>query len=716
MNRASAAQSVYFSLCSYLVLGQLISLMATPAPESVIDGTPTDSADGLPLPVHLYETQQSDVSLRIIKELNPEYVSEQCESLDPLVCFPVSSTWSSKKSLKKAMDIYAGYVGFSAIFKGTGTIKCSCHSTKPSSRNYAHGSTRRGCKFKLQMATPHTKISGPKSKVKKNVGDFDKGIVSVKSFFHEHTGSCIPSQQQRLLSNSRGAKYTSTIPLATYYNLCALMDRDSSSRVSSSTIRAMLSSNFPNGKNVTRQNIFNMIVILKRLLPKFKQCDNYKDFESMFDNQSELISIEKSSINDDEASSAINSLWQDYVNSIQSESSGEEKNEDNLTSENFRLFLELLSSKAKGFTYKIAAGSDNIINGVVWMTATMRSNFERFGSYICLDSMKRELNKHLWPYFAITMVNDLNKVCVGCEALLLGERDEAYEFILQATSMMAPKRKLSEILIFSGDGFFNREKIAEWGLVNAKYIADYWHMFNGVLSDRFTPFYYNKISEFLRKMAFSNSERDYTEAYDTAMSLLRNLENRNHRVESELLNLHHERSTFASYLLCTIPGNRLYHGSSIAEANHSSVLSSINKDRGQYMKTPQEQIRDLLIRQKTHVNETNSIIFGNVNRRDNFMFKLAKDNQQVDDIIVSASKELHWNAFTRFYDELKKSDKYKEVVLDNGKISVFHCTKNFRSGRIFESRSSRCNCSTRLAFLGTCRHKLRLKREKLKKI
>ena len=58
----------------------------------------------------------------------------------------------------------------------------------------------------------------------------------------------------------------------------------------------------------------------------------------------------------------------------------------------FQDYLELISSKAKGFQYKVAVGNDGVVNGVVWVTSTMRSNFERFGSYISLDVLKRELN------------------------------------------------------------------------------------------------------------------------------------------------------------------------------------------------------------------------------------------------------------------------------------------------------------------------------------
>ena len=63
-----------------------------------------------------------------------------------------------------------------------------------------------------------------------------------------------------------------------------------------------------------------------------------------------------------------------------------------------------------------------VCTGAVWMAATMRSNFERFGHYV----MKRGINKLLWPYLAVTLLNDLNKVCVACESIMMAERDQAY--------------------------------------------------------------------------------------------------------------------------------------------------------------------------------------------------------------------------------------------------------------------------------------------------
>ena len=82
------------------------------------------------------------------------------------------------------------------------------------------------------------------------------------------------------------------------------------------------------------------------------------------------------------------------------------------------------------------------------MTSSMRSNFERFGTYICIDAMMRELNTLNWPYFAVTLMNDMNKVCVACKALLFSEKNDAYKFLLDACFEMCLGREKKMSLLY----------------------------------------------------------------------------------------------------------------------------------------------------------------------------------------------------------------------------------------------------------------------------
>ena len=80
-------------------------------------------------------------------------------------------------------------------------------------------------------------------------------------------------------------------------------------------------------------------------------------------------------------------------------------------------FLGLIADRAKGFSYKVVSEpkcDSKTLLGLFWMTATMRRNVELFGAFICLDMMKRGINTLLWPYCAVTMIDESNHVCVAC--------------------------------------------------------------------------------------------------------------------------------------------------------------------------------------------------------------------------------------------------------------------------------------------------------------
>ena len=67
----------------------------------------------------------------------------------------------------------------------------------------------------------------------------------------------------------------------------------------------------------------------------------------------------------------------------------------------FVKYLKIIQSRAKSFSFAMPEGeiSNNLgtktLLGVLWMTSTMRRNYELYGSYISLDFMKRGLNKLL---------------------------------------------------------------------------------------------------------------------------------------------------------------------------------------------------------------------------------------------------------------------------------------------------------------------------------
>ena len=67
--------------------------------------------------------------------------------------------------------------------------------------------------------------------------------------------------------------------------------------------------------------------------------------------------------------------------------------------------------------------------------------------------MKRGINTLLWPYTAITMLDEINKVCVACEGIVCGERQDTYYAQTRFLQEHAPGRHLIEVNIVAGDGF-----------------------------------------------------------------------------------------------------------------------------------------------------------------------------------------------------------------------------------------------------------------------
>ena len=69
----------------------------------------------------------------------------------------------------------------------------------------------------------------------------------------------------------------------------------------------------------------------------------------------------------------------------------------------------------------------------------------------------RGINKWLWPYMAVAMYNEFNRVCIACEAIMLAERSKAYGFVVNFLFENAPGRQAKDVNVVAGDGFFTQK-------------------------------------------------------------------------------------------------------------------------------------------------------------------------------------------------------------------------------------------------------------------
>lgn len=117
-----------------------------------------------------------------------------------------------------------------------------------------------------------------------------------------------------------------------------------------------------------------------------------------------------------------------------------------------------------------------------------------------------------WPYSSVCMYNEMNKVCVGCESIILGETKDSYKFMIDFMCESAPGRKRDEIDVVAGDGFFNQGMITDYfQLPNDQFLADHYHLHKYVLKERFGD-KYNLLKDDLTFMVTSQTSGGFDAA------------------------------------------------------------------------------------------------------------------------------------------------------------------------------------------------------------
>jgi len=414
-------------------------------------------------------------------------LTDVCKAL-----FKNGDQWKDRSTLFEAVKCISAYSGF-APYLTQEYIRCNRYGNmkskdsksvldqKQAARDFADGRLKAGCTFSIKFKSSVREKKMPKNPTAKSKpkyrNDFsDNTFITIENAVCEHGGHCKPSSQQQIMVRSRSGLYVKNVSDTAIFTLCNMLKHNSGGRLKTVTIKSILQPIWPINKNISKHDIFNVRLRIRRLLPRLEKCDTFESFQKSINTSQLLAGLDSENMSDDEAYDMATLVWKELLNK------GGDNSSDSLLC--FEEYLQILSEKAKGFAYDIAHDSDGTINGAVWQTATMRDNFERFGGYLCLDVMKRGINKLLWPYLAVSMYNDLEQVCVGCEAIVCSERTEAYEFVVKFMCKNSPGRPTEDVYVVAGDGFFNQAMIETFGLPKAKFIADYYHLFDTVLRDR----------------------------------------------------------------------------------------------------------------------------------------------------------------------------------------------------------------------------------------
>ena len=617
------------------------------------------------------------------------------------------------------MDLLVKYHGFT-IWLDNAYIKCNRQGTDKTKRAYVNGPLNAGCTFQFKIASLETERYMPADSTKQKwryKKRWDRPIKIIDGCC-THGSACQPSKQNRVNTSQQAQKYMNNMPKSAIFTLCNYMEN--LGRLDSNLITNVMKPVWPRAKEFSKYDVFNVRVKVMRLLPVYRRSDgDYEQFKEVVNAGNLLDGIENEiDIDDDEAYEFAQSLWLEVVSTMDSK--------EGLFS--FIKHRDLICLKAKGFTYKIAespshkstCGHNKKLLGVIWQTATMRRNFELFGDFIGMDMMKRGINTLLWPYFSVTMYDEMSKICIACEGILCGEREDMYQFACDFLGAASPKRPLSEVKVVAGDGFFYQDLVRRLGFCDACYVADQWHLLDSGLKF----FLGSSGNELLRghlvNLVKAQSKAEFDSTLDAAFFILQNLIPRNGDLEAKLSDFAMRKTSYATYLIEEIPGNRGLHGNACSEQNNWSVISHLNpgvaKGGNTYCEHPITLIKDLMQRQKIRTMKTNQLLFGMCQKMRVELGQLKNEPQTaLNQDLIKAASLLALPSYERYKRSAERA--LRDLVLHSDIDPTLQHPRYIIQSvrypeappRVFQSKEQRCACKGRVRELDQFDHEILLR-------
>ena len=674
-----------------------------------------------------------DLFIATCNPLSPTYNKELCNYDEMMVeLFKVGDVWICRDLAEMAFGLIAARHGWCPT-KEKRSLQCNRYGVLPdetASRNFTNGQLKVGCTLEIifnslakESYIPDSQKDKPiKKRRQRDRWDLPVEVVNgqKKNTCHYHGGLCNPGRENKVASTSRAGGYIHKLPDKALYSLCNVLQI--TGKLTAANIKIVAGSAWPKKKGVTKQDVFNLRVKVMRSMPVFRKSnEDYKAFQEIVNSSDFLHGIDNDSLNDDEAYELAQSAWLEIVDTMN-------HNKDEAVFA-YTDYLALIASRAPGFVYRHAedtSGKVKKLQGVIWMTATMRRNFELFGGYICLDMMKRALNTLLWPYAAVTMFDEHHQICIACEGIVCGEKVDMYAFMARFLQDHAPGWPATDVHIVAGDGFFDQDMVTKTlGFVNAAYFTDQWHLLDSGLGKMFGESGYTKLNVYLDKMVQALSEDEFDGAYKAAEAVIRGQStvdgppsNVDGRLLETLNTFASKRKTYASYCFAQVPGNLERHGNAISESNHSSVITNLNNGdkKGNYTEDPIVQLRDLLKRQHDIVVKKNTVLFAdqcNMNVERSFLSKQTQTKEVLDlrksaDVLNLPSYERYKSRSNRT-NEYRVDENYVDPTSQQTCIAVFSMRYNNAPPRLFKNRSCRCGCNERIAYEDMCTHEILVK-------
>jgi hypothetical protein len=228
--------------------------------------------------------------------------------------FKDGEAWAKRDGLlDTALDDIAQVQGF-VVTKQSTLIHCNRRGTTEVKRDFASGPLAAGCNFHVKCKALSKDRSMRPNKNTINTWQYLNlwdAPVEIVSKCCVHSGGCEPGHTNRVVAMQRAGNYVSKMPCHPLFTLCNYYEM--SGNLTSSLIKQVIRPSWPSGKNITRYDVYNVRLRVRRMLPVFRQTNgHYSDFKNIANPNDLLLGIDDvPTIDDDEAYHLAHETWQE---------------------------------------------------------------------------------------------------------------------------------------------------------------------------------------------------------------------------------------------------------------------------------------------------------------------------------------------------------------------------------------------------------------------
>ncbi|GFH60074.1 hypothetical protein CTEN210_16550 [Chaetoceros tenuissimus] len=639
--------------------------------------------------------QQYDFKASLPDNLSDMSPQEACSSL-----FPCNSIWRSREDVYLAVNYIGQLKGFS-LRKEELKISCSL-----SGQPHGVNSHKVKCPFKI--------VINPLYEIPKELQErLSKDELHELTSLIKYESLCVISKcevehnhpvdtQNRFSCDKRSGHLSSKLKPEILYAL--LQISMNSTQLKTNIMRGILTASCPPCQHWDAQQLDNLRKKLRQMGENMKANNRlfhdmdhflaqFQDdtgfFDGLFENEDHEEWGDKILFNID-----------DFYKLADTAVFGKSKDSgDNRIITNSQMYK--LSDE--NFDFSIGVDEDDNIVSIFWQTGAQRAAFDRYGSTLCADGMGRVTNTQGWKILSLCVRDEHGKLHRAGDLLYYyDESSDGFLFGIDSLLDMSNRTRES-ILVFSGDLFFNQKMITEkFNLPNAVFVSDQWHLIKA-MKDQIHERYLRETNSFFRGMVYAQNENDFNQASSSFIDQMKkNGANNDHIdwVKKNLINKE-TRHKYSQFELNQIKGTLNFHGSTVCEQNHSSIVSQLGVG---YYEEPHKLQKDLI--QMTKLVQRNLYTRLTEERRE-----LTNLNRHAGNSMLQTSTNMTENVslnlagYKHFKAEYEQSCYYCKEILDDGKIKIYN--KKFpENSVIFDSTEDRCTCSKSVAMMIQCRHEI----------